>query len=88
MVISGVPIANGNVTGTDPLLVSLTDAGGAFVHPLLAGSPASDAGTCLPGVTTVDRCGVTRPEGARCDIGAYERIWKKVHLLLVLRNHP
>jgi hypothetical protein len=39
---------------------------------LLSGSPAIDAGddaACLP----TDQRGVVRPQGAHCDIGAYER---------------
>jgi hypothetical protein len=41
------------------------------MHPLLAGSPAIDAGAAdvCPGT---DQRGVTRPQGAGCDIGAYE----------------
>ena len=47
---------------------------GTFIqgyYPLLLGSPAIDAGnpsTCL----ATDQRGVARPQGARCDIGAFE----------------
>ena len=64
--------ASGDVTNTDPLLGPLVEEDETWVHPLLDGSPAIDAGLCLPGVTTVDQRGVTRPQGAACDIGAYE----------------
>lgn len=55
-------------TGLD----ALADNGGATqTHALLAGSPALDAangGSCL----ATDQRGVARPQGAACDIGAYE----------------
>jgi fibronectin-binding autotransporter adhesin len=63
--------ASGDITDTNPLLGPLTDDGGTLVHPLLDGSPAIDAGACLAGITT-DQRGETRPQGAACDIGAYE----------------
>ncbi len=40
-------------------------------HALLAGSPALDAGNPATCATT-DQRGVTRPQGAACDIGAFE----------------
>jgi CSLREA domain-containing protein len=50
----------------------LQDNGGTtFTHALLAGSPALDAAnpsTC----PSTDQRGVSRPQGARCDIGAFE----------------
>jgi CSLREA domain-containing protein/uncharacterized repeat protein (TIGR01451 family) len=56
----------------DPLLGPLTNNGGdTWTQALLPGSPAIDAGddaTCLP----TDQRGVPRPQGAHCDIGAYE----------------
>lgn len=61
----------GDLQGTDPKLGPLQNAGGSTdTRPLLAGSPAIDAGsaTCLP----TDQRGVPRPQGPRCDIGAYE----------------
>jgi len=64
--------ATGDWQNADPLLGPLTGSGGTLVHPLLDGSPAIDEGLCLPGVTTVDQRGVTRPQGDGCDIGAYE----------------
>lgn len=60
------------VTVLDPRLGALTYLGGATrVLPLLKDSPAVDAGnpaTCLP----TDQRGVARPQGAACDIGAFE----------------
>jgi hypothetical protein len=61
----------------DPLLGPLADNGGPTqTHALLPGSPALDA---IPvgadGCNDADRSdqrGVTRPQGAGCDIGAYE----------------
>ena len=54
----------------DPLLGALAPNGGTtMTHALLPGSPASDAGgACL----SDDQRGVTRPQGAACDLGAYE----------------
>jgi hypothetical protein len=65
----------GDRNGTDPLLAPLADNGGFTpTHALLPGSPAIDAvlsNPCPPPAT--DQRGVRRPQGARCDIGAYER---------------
>ena len=60
----------GNLIGVGPLLGPLADNGGLTpTHALLAGSPAIDAaGAC----TGTDQRGVTRPQGAACDIGAFE----------------
>lgn len=69
---------NGNLVGTsasplDPLLHQLWDNGGqTLTQRLLPGSPAIDriqAGKCA---VNVDQRGLTRPQGTRCDIGAYE----------------
>jgi hypothetical protein len=79
--------ATTDITDTDPLLGPLTYDSSTWVHPLLSGSPAIDQGLCLPGVTTVDQRGVTRPQGATCDIGAYEWTGQKVHLPLVLNDN-
>ena len=68
---------SGNMCGTsalsaDPMLGPLADNGGATqTMALLAGSPAIDAGDNAICETT-DQRGVTRPQGAVCDIGAFE----------------
>jgi Zn-dependent metalloprotease len=49
----------------------LDNGGGTLTHALLTGSPAINAGdpaTCA----TTDQRGVARPQGAACDIGAFE----------------
>ena len=63
----------GDQSDIDPVLGLLQDNGGpTLTHALLPGSPAIDripVGNC--GVAT-DQRGVARPQGAACDIGAYE----------------
>jgi tartrate-resistant acid phosphatase type 5 len=53
------PQLDGNLTGV------------MLVHMLLEGSPAVNAGTAS-GCPSTDQRGMTRPQGAACDIGAYE----------------
>jgi CSLREA domain-containing protein len=62
-----------------PHLGPLQDNGGpTFTHALMAGSPAIDAGNPVtPGSSgsaceTTDQRGMSRPQGTRCDMGAYE----------------
>lgn len=70
--------ATGDQVGTqespvDPLLAPLQDNGGpTFVHALLTGSPAIDAGDDSAAPAT-DQRGISRPQGAATDIGAFER---------------
>jgi CSLREA domain-containing protein len=62
------------IPSADPLLQALASNGGATqTRALGAGSPAIDSGTtgCPPAPAT-DQRGVTRPQGAACDIGAFE----------------
>ena len=64
-----------DLTSTDPMLGPLTADGDTYVHPLMAGSPAIDAGSCTDAngdLILFDQRGVSRPQGATCDIGAYE----------------
>jgi len=76
-----------DLSGVDPMLGPLQDNGGPTpTHALLPGSPAinaipvedctydddGDPGTPEVPLTT-DQRGVRRPQGGRCDIGAYER---------------
>ena len=65
--------ATGDLVVADAMLGPLQDNGGPTeTHALLAGSPAIDAGSpgCPPPAT--DQRGVLRPQGAGCDIGAFE----------------
>jgi CSLREA domain-containing protein len=71
----------GDKKNMDPVLGPLADNGGPTqTRALLAGSPAIDVGSgdCPPPAT--DQRGTVRPQGAGCDIGAFElviaaRIW-------------
>ncbi|MEW5828996.1 MAG: choice-of-anchor Q domain-containing protein [Chloroflexota bacterium] len=61
-----------NIIADDPLLGVLGDNGGyTRTIPLLSGSPAIDAGNDTDCAAT-DQRGITRPQGAACDIGAFE----------------
>lgn len=65
------PAASDQVT-TDAKLGPLADNGGpTLTHALLTGSPALDAGDDAA-CSAADQRGVTRPQGAHCDIGSYE----------------
>jgi CSLREA domain-containing protein len=70
--------ATGDLVDTNPNLGTLRDNGGPTVtHALLPGSLAIDGGDpagCADadGLLTTDQRGVKRPQGAHCDIGAYE----------------
>ncbi len=58
--------------GADPKLGPLADNGGSVqTHALLAGSQAIDSGGIAPLLAT-DARGVSRPQGAFADIGAFE----------------
>jgi len=68
---------NGNLVSQAPKLGSLQDNSGATATiELLAGSPAIDGGddtVCAAAPSNnLDQRGVARPQGAHCDIGAYE----------------
>ena len=81
-----ITVAVGDQRGTsgtpiNPLLGPLQNNGGAtFTHALLSGSPAINTGNpATPGsggnvCLATDQRGVNRPQGATCDIGAYEAI--------------
>ncbi len=65
------PGSNGDLTATSAGLGTFDLHGGTtYNYELLPGSPAIDAGA-LSGPTT-DQRGVSRPQGSRCDIGAFE----------------
>jgi hypothetical protein len=77
-IVTGDP--TGNLLGIDPRLGPLANNGGPTrTHALRPGSPAIDAGNpATPGsggnaCAAADQRGVARPQGSRCDIGAYER---------------
>jgi hypothetical protein len=76
-------IANGNAN-----LGPLADNGGpTLTHALLAGSAAIDAGDdavcAAEPVNGADQRGVARPQGAHCDIGAYEAAGGGANLLFI-----
>ncbi|MCP4139183.1 MAG: hypothetical protein GY755_02640 [Chloroflexi bacterium] len=61
---------NGSNLDADPQLTPLADNGGIIqTHGLLPGSSAIDKGASCP---ATDQRGISRPQGAGCDIGAYE----------------
>jgi hypothetical protein len=64
----------GDLSNTDPRLGPLQDNGGPTqTEALMPGSSAIDAvgnEACPP--PTTDQRGVTRPQGPRCDVGAFE----------------
>lgn len=73
--------SNGDLVGTqstpiDAALSPLQDNGGpTYTHALLMGSPAVDAGTCVDldnASVPADQRHYPRPQGAACDIGAFE----------------
>jgi CSLREA domain-containing protein/uncharacterized repeat protein (TIGR01451 family) len=64
----------GSKQNTNPLLGGLANNGGETdTLALQPGSPAIDAGTNA-GCPPTDQRGVTRPQGAACDIGAFELV--------------
>ena len=77
LVQDGVPCYSAFYISGDPLLGPLADNGGpTLTMALLPGSPAIDAGTSACAAT--DQRGVTRPQGAACEIGAYEYEYQPV----------
>jgi len=65
-----------DLTATHALLGPLTANGGPTpTQALLPGSPAIDhGGSSATGCPATDQRGVGRPQGASCDMGAYERV--------------
>ncbi|HEY9618573.1 MAG TPA: Calx-beta domain-containing protein [Microcoleaceae cyanobacterium] len=61
--------ATNNITLADPLLGTLQQVNNTYVYPLLAGSPAINAGVTA-GAPTIDELGTTRD--TQPDIGAFE----------------
>lgn len=73
----GFGAAAGSQSNIDAMLTPLGDyGGGTYTYALLPGSPAIDAGdpaACAAAlVDSHDQRGVVRPQGAACDIGAFE----------------
>jgi hypothetical protein len=61
-------------TGVDPRLGTLADNGGPTrTLALLAGSPAANRIPALQCAVGRDQRGVKRPQGTKCDLGAFER---------------
>ncbi len=74
---SGCTVAGIAPTGADPLLGAPAQSGLVTVLPLLRGSPALNAGSAsCPGSAVeggaLDERGMARPQGAGCDLGAFE----------------
>jgi len=64
--------STGDQTGKDPRLAALRNNGGpTATRALTAGSPAVDAADPRCDVSA-DQRGIVRPQGSRCDIGAFE----------------
>jgi hypothetical protein len=58
---------------SDILDTTLADNGGpTLTHALVTGSPAIDASPVDADCQATDQRGITRPQGAACDIGAFE----------------
>ena len=74
-----------NIINADPKLGLLANNGGyTQTFALLSGSSAIDTGNDATCVTT-DQRGITRPQGAHCDIGSYEVATYTLFLPLILR---
>jgi CSLREA domain-containing protein len=66
--------AASDLAGADPQLTGLQENGGpTLTHGLYPNSPAIDAGD-PNGCPPTDQRAVARPQGAACDIGAYEYV--------------
>jgi CSLREA domain-containing protein len=62
-----------DLVAADAMLGPLQDNGGPTeTHDLIPGSPAIDAGSVSCPPPGADQRGVARPQGAACDIGAFE----------------
>jgi hypothetical protein len=65
---SDLIVANANLD----VVLQVNPPGNTATHALLPGSDAIDASNCNGGAITTDQRGVSRPQGAACDIGAFE----------------
>jgi CSLREA domain-containing protein/uncharacterized repeat protein (TIGR01451 family) len=68
---TGNPLATGDQPGVNPMLGHPADNGGPVLTDSDLGSPAIDAGDNT-GCPSTDARGAPRPQGAACDMGAYE----------------
>lgn len=76
--------ANGSKSSTNPLLGAFGNYGGSTkMLPLLLGSPAIDAVIGNANCPSTDQRGTPRPQGALCDIGAFEAL--SVYLPFIVR---
>jgi hypothetical protein len=62
-----------NVGITSILAPLAANGGPTLTHALVVGSPAIDASPADADCTATDQRGVLRPQGASCDIGAFEK---------------
>jgi hypothetical protein len=87
-VVQGGYASGTNIITADPLLGTPGNYGGATqTIPLLAGSSAINTGNDAVCPAT-DQRGVTRPQGAQCDIGAYEFEMELYSIYLPLTLKP
>lgn len=81
---------NGNILGSDPKLGNLT--GSPEFYPLASDSPAlnaaSDAKCAAAPINNTSQNGLTRPQGAHCDIGSFERDVTPPKVLSSVRANP
>jgi hypothetical protein len=78
VVLGGCPVNTSicaNIITADPNLDVLADNGGLTqTIALFPGSSAIDAGGKISGCAVSDQRGISRPQGAGCDIGAFELV--------------
>jgi len=78
---------SGSMSNTNPLLGALTGSPAYF--PFTGDSPAFDAGNdaicAVAPVSNTSQNGLTRPQGAHCDIGSYELKIYGIYLPLVFK---
>ena len=71
--VTGTDIVPGAGVMVSDILAPLANNGGpTLTHALVTGSPAIDASPDDAGCEDTDQRGVTRPQGAACDIGSFE----------------
>ena len=79
----GFGSGSGSMSSTDPLLGPFGNYGGSTkTVSLLPGSPAINAIVGNMNCPATDQRGVLRPQGPRCDIGAFEAAYLFLPLIL------